>query len=168
MKTYGIDEEPIRESGKRGRRPKPRRVPHPDLDYVQVVKHRKKGRVTSIETAIIFGDKKRIAQRLEASPVSNSINTSFIERNNLSMRQSSRRLTRKTNGFSKERPKLRQHLYLVSGYYHFVKEHLGLRERVNSPNRKWRQRTPAMAGGVTDHIWSADELLIYRVPPTIQ
>jgi hypothetical protein len=57
LKTYGIDEEPTREHAKRGRPKKPIRLPHPDLDYVQVVKHRKKGRVTSIETSIIFGDK---------------------------------------------------------------------------------------------------------------
>jgi len=167
LKTYGVDEQPIREPGKRGRPRKSRRLPHPDLDYVQVMKHRKKRRVVSIETAIVFGDEERIAKRLLASPVSRSINISFVERNNLTMRQSSHRLARKTNGFSKELAKLEAHLDLTSGYYHFVKEHLGLREKVVSTNRRWRPRTPAMAAGITDHIWSTRELLIYRVPPQI-
>lgn len=165
LKTYGINEEPIREPGKRGRPKRPRRLPHPDLDYVQVVKHRKKGRVTSIETSIVFGDKERIMKRLDASPVSKSINTSFVERNNLTMWQSSNRLARKTNGFSKELAKLEAHLDLASGYYHFVKEHLGLREEVINQNRRWRPRTPAMAAGITDHIWSIRELLTYQIPP---
>jgi hypothetical protein len=57
LKTYGIDEEPTIEPAKRGRPKKPIRLTHPDLNCIQVVKHRKKGRVTSIETSIIFGDK---------------------------------------------------------------------------------------------------------------
>jgi len=53
---------------------------------------------------------------------------------------------------------------LASGYYHFVKTHLGLRQKVYDGLRKWRQRTPALAAQITDHIWSTRELLVYRVP----
>ena len=101
---------------------------------------------------------------MEASPVSKSVNTSFIERNNLTLRQYSRRLTRKTNGFSKDISKLEAQLYLALGYYHFVKEHFGLRQESKDNSRKWIQRTPAMAAGITDHIWTTRELMIYRVP----
>jgi hypothetical protein len=80
------------------------------------------------------------------------------------MRQSSRRLARGGNGFSKELCKLESQLYLASGYYHFVKTHLGLRQRILDGTRKWRQRTPALAAQLTDHIWSTRELFVYRVP----
>lgn len=162
LETYGIAQEVARETGKRGRPLK--LIPPPELRYAQVVKKRKKGRVVSIETAIIFGDYEGVKKRLVISPVSKNINTSFVERNNLTMRQSSRRLTRGGNGFSKELHKLESQLYLASGYYHFVKTHLGLRQRVLDSSGKWRQRTPALAAQITDHVWSTRELLIYRVP----
>ena len=164
LENYGIVQEVPRKTGKRGRPPKPKLIPPPELQYAQVVKKRKKGRVVSIETAVIFGDNDEVKKCLAASPTSNNINTSFVERNNLTMRQSSRRLARGGNGFSKEPCKLESQLYLTSGYYHFVKTHLGLRQKVLEYNKKWRQRTPAVSAKITDHIWSARELLTYRVP----
>ena len=163
LETYGIVQEIPRQTGKRGRPPKPKLIPPPALQYAQVVKKRNKGRVVSIETAVIFGDHEEVKKRLEVSPTSKNINTSFVERNNLTMRQSSRRLARGGNGFSKELCKLEPQLCLASGYYHFVKTHLGLRQEVLEDTRKWRQRTPAVAAQITDHIWSARELLTYRV-----
>lgn len=164
LETYGIAQEVHREIGKRGRPPKPRLIPPPELRYAQVVKKRKKGRVVSIETAVIFGDHEEVKKLLAASPVSKNINISFVERNNLTLRQNSRRLTRGGNGFSKELHRLESQLYLASGYYHFVKTHLGLRQKVIDSNRKWQQRTPALAAQIADHIWSTRELLVYRVP----
>jgi hypothetical protein len=103
-------------------------------------------------------------ERLEASPVSRSVNISFVERNNLTLRQQSRRLGRKRNGFSKDITRLEAQLYVALGYYHFFKEHFGLRRESKDNNKKRVQRTRAMAAGITDHIWSTRELLIYRVP----
>lgn len=164
LKTYGITEEVHRTPGKRGRPPEPKRIPPPELRYAQVVKKRKKGRVVSIQTVIIFGDEEEVENLLNASPVSRSINISFVERNNETLRQNSRRLTRKSNGFSKDLSRLEGQLYLASGYYHFVKSHLGLRKRLDHGPKKWLPRTPALAAEITDHIWSARELLVYRVP----
>jgi len=101
--------------------------------------------VVSISTKVIFGKQQEVKRLLEASSVSKSVNISFIERNNLTLRQHSRRLGRKTNGFSKEISKLEAQLYLALGYYHFVKEHLGLRQEFKNNSKKWIQRTPAMA-----------------------
>ena len=164
LETYGIVRDVARETGKRGRPPKGKLIPPPELRYAQVVKKRKKGRVVSIETAIIFGDHEEVKKRLAASPASKNINISFVERNNLTMRQSSRRLARGGNGFPKKLCKLESQLYLASGYYHFIKTHLGLRQKALDSHRKWHQRTPALAAQITDHIWSARELLVYRVP----
>jgi hypothetical protein len=164
LRVYGIPEDIPKGPRKRGRPRKPKLKPPPELRYAQVVKHRRKGRVVSISTKVIFGKEEEIQRLLEVSPVSNKINISFIERNNLTLRQHSRRLTRKTNGFSKDLSKLEAQLYLALGYYHFVKEHFGLRQKSKDDGRKWIQRTPAIAAGITDHIWNTRELLIYRVP----
>lgn len=164
LKVYGIPENIPEGPRKRGRPKKPKLKPPPKLRYAQVVKHRRKGRVVSISTRVIFGKEKEVKRLLKTSPVSKNVNISFIERNNLTLRQHSRRLGRKTNGFSKDISKLEAQLYLALGYYHFVKEHLGLRQESKDNSKKWDQRTPAMAAGITNHIWSTKELLIYRIP----
>lgn len=166
LKRYGILEMTPREPHKRGRPRKARLVPHPDLDYAQVVKHRRKGRVVKVETSVIFGDPKRIAYRLANSPVSNQINIAFVERNNLTLRQSSKRLARKSTGFSKNKKRLGFQLSLAVVYYHFVKVHSSLRLRAEVSGKRRLNRTPAMAAGITDRIWTMKELLGYFVPPT--
>jgi IS1 family transposase len=173
LNVYGVPELIIEIPGKRGRKPIPRLLPPQELDYAVVVKHRHKGQVIKVDTAVVFGDEQRIAKRLSESPVSRNINTSFVERQNLSVRQGSRRLTRKVNGFSKEIEWLEKHLWLSLSYYHFVLPNAGLREPLSEPiptrgsgsPKRWRQVTPAMATGLTDHVWSIEELLTYRVPP---
>jgi hypothetical protein len=75
------------------------------------------------------------------------VSTSFIERQNLTMRMSMRRFTRLTNGFSK---KLENHGHAVAlhyMHYNFCRVHKTLRV------------TPAMEAGLTDHIWSLEELM---------
>lgn len=171
LHTYGTWHKPQRK-GNRGRYPKPKRVPLPDLLYAQVVKTRENGRVVDISTKVVFGDSDTIKARLAISPVSNTINTSFVERDNLTQRQSSRRLTRRTNGFSKEITWLEKQLWLSMAYYHLVLPHKSLRQQLATPEptrgtgspRRWRPVTPAMAAGIADHVWTTTELLSYRVP----
>jgi len=52
----------------------------------------------------------------------------------------------------------------VETIYNFVKPHQSLRREINAGRKRWTQRTPAMAEGLTDHIWSLKELLTFRVP----
>jgi IS1 family transposase len=157
LSVYGIKQE-FPKTGKRGRPRKPVLIAPKKLLYAQVVKRRKKGRVVSITTQVIFGTEKAVAAKLKQSPVSTAINTSFVERNNLTMRHHNRRLVRKTMAFSKKRERLEQQLHLSFAYYHFVKPHLSLRRRVRSKKRKYEKRTPLMAAGITDHVWSMPEL----------
>jgi IS1 family transposase len=171
LHTYGMWYQPQRK-GNRGRYPIPRRVPLPSLLYAQVVKERENGRVVQVSSRVIFGDPEAIAARLAASPVSDTINTSFVERDNLTQRQENRRLTRRTNGFSKEITWFETQLWLSLAYYHLVLPHRSLRQRLPVPEptrgtgapRRWRPATPAMAAGITDHVWTTTELLSYRVP----
>jgi len=143
-----------------------------ELLYAQVVKTRARGRVVAVDHKVVFGDDQRVAECLALLPTSATINTSFVERENLAFRQHNRRLTRKTNAFSKELPWLEKQLWLSLAYTHLVLPHDSLRQelpmceptRGSGSPRRWRLRTPAMAAGLTDHVWTTDELLSYRVP----
>jgi cell fate regulator YaaT (PSP1 superfamily) len=75
------------------------------------------------------------------------ISTSFIERQNLTMRMSMRRFTRLTNGFSKKVENHRAAVALHFAHYNFVRLHRTLRT------------TPAMAANVSSRLWSLDELV---------
>lgn len=171
LHVYGQWYQPTRQ-GDRGRYPDPRRRPPPELLYAQVVKQRERGRVVAVSQRVVFGDSKRLIERLESSPTSAAVNTSFVERENLMLRQHNRRLTRKTNGFSKELLWLEKQLWLSLAYYHLVLPHESLRQelptrqptRGTGSQRRWRPLTPAMAAGMTDHVWTTEELLSYRVP----
>ena len=124
-------------------------------------------------TKIIFGTHDDIVAQLESSPVSSSINTSFVERDNLTQRQSNRRLTRKSNGFSKEIEWFEKQLWLSLAYYHLALPHHSLRQKLSKPEptkgngsqKRWKPVTPAMAAGITDHVWTTKELLSFRTYP---
>src|SRR5438477_8784479 len=82
-----------------------------------------------------------------AIPIPTIISTSYVERQNLTMRMQLRRLTRLTNAFSKKLSHLKAAVALHFAYYNFCRVHSSLRI------------TPAMEAGLTDHVWSIAELL---------
>jgi IS1 family transposase len=174
LKSFGRWMQPERR-GSRGPFPRPRLEPTPDLLYAQVVKHRRKGRVVNITEKIVFGTQAMLDAYLDRSPVSQHLNTAFVERHNGTMRHQNRRFTRKTVSFSKEDYWMERQLHLSLGYYHFCWAHGGLRQKITPPiptkgsgsPKKWQQVTPTMAIGVTDHQWTLEELLTFRVPPPI-
>jgi len=84
---------------------------------------------------------------ISGSPEIKSISTSYVERQNLTMRMHMRRLTRLTNGFSKKMENFKCAVALHFAYYNFVRMHKSLR------------MTPAMAGGVADTVWTVADLI---------
>jgi hypothetical protein len=74
-------------------------VPSPDLLYAQIVKYRRRGHIVAVTTQAIFGRPSAIATRLTSLPTSTTVNTRYVERENLTL-QHNRRLTRKTHGKS--------------------------------------------------------------------
>jgi hypothetical protein len=92
---------PVPSTGKRGRPKKPIVQIDPEMHYAIAHKTWDKRRVVKVERRIVFGKEQDINNILENSPVSHAINTSFVERNNLTLRQHSRRLIRKTMAFPK-------------------------------------------------------------------
>ena len=117
-----------------------------DVDYGQIVKiyeaepigpgRYSPPRVKNTRRSVIAG-----------RPDQSHISTSFVERQNLTMRMSMRRFTRLTNAFSKKRENLEAAVALHFAHYNFVRQHKSLRV------------TPAIAAGVSDRLWSLEELV---------
>ena len=135
-------------------------IPTTGLKFAVVRKVRENGRIHSVHPEIVIGAKRNIQQVLDDSPCSRNINISFVERSHLHQRMNNRRTTRKTLGFSKKLFMHEAQIWLSRGYYHYVRPHSSLRIR-SDDGMRWIPRTPAMAAGVTKHIWSMKELLTF-------
>ena len=117
----------------------------------------------------MFGQSEAIAGVLEAGGCGSQINTAYVERNNLTMRQNNGRLVRKTLSYSKDVELLYWQSELDDAVYNLTRQHRSLRQQSVEPNpsgRKWRSRTPAMAAGLADHVWTLSELLMFKIPPS--
>lgn len=140
-------------------RPPTRKQPQPGWQYLQVVKQRENGRVVGTELRVIYGDEEEVLALLGKS-------TAYIERTHLTMRLFNGRLTRRTLAFSKLLEMYRASAAWEDLVYNLARPLKTLRlEIFNNPKRRWRPRTPAMAAGLTDHIWTVKELLKTVVPP---
>jgi IS1 family transposase len=127
-----------------------------NLCYGQVIKTIEKGKCIDVEKKIIFGDNELLESCLNNSTVSYTINTSFIERSNLTVRQHNHRNERKTQGFSKKFNFHEGHTALTISYYNLCLPHSSLKKYDGS---KPIYVTPAMEAKVTDKIWSMEDLL---------
>ncbi len=111
----------------------------------------------------MFGNEEEILTELEAE--GHTINTAYIERNNLTIRNGVSRVIRKTINYSKKVEMLSAHIFFFFARVNFVKTHEALKIEVNEDKRRWKQRTPAMAANITDHRWSIKELCNFKPPP---
>jgi IS1 family transposase/transposase-like protein len=155
----------------RGPTPKPRWMPLPGLLYAQVVKTMRRRRLVEVKRRVVVGTQAAIDQVLAACGW--QINTSFVERLNLSLRQRVAAIRRRSATSCKSETGLTQPLILFQVYHNFVLPHASLRlplaEAVATHGKgsakMWHPRTPAMAAGLTDHVWTLKEVLMFRVPP---
>src|SRR5215475_10142628 len=153
-------------TGKPGRPKHPVKEPHPELVYGQVIKKKQKGHLQELVYRIRCG-----SQRLEALGL--SISTSLLERLNLTLRHALAPLVRKSGNFCKDRIQMRRRVVLFQAFYNFARPHMSL--RVPLPGQephaagllqpKWCHRTPGMAAGLTDHVWTFRELLTAKFEP---
>lgn len=149
---------PVARKGNIGRHPAPVLRRPQGLVYAQVKKHYQGRRVERVEIRPIFG-KTRLADTLEMLGF-NKVNTSAIERVNGTSRQRNRRKGRKTLAFSKAPRYHRWMSWLSTAMYNFCRSHGGLKLRHES---HVYHRSPAMAAGLTDRIWSTREWLLHPV-----
>jgi IS1 family transposase/transposase-like protein len=153
-------------TGKRGRPRQPVCEPHPELIYGQLVKQKKQGKLLTLSTRVVLG-----AERL--THLGLTISTALVERVNLTLRQALAPLGRKTYSFCKDRERLRQRVVFFQAFYHVARPHMSLRRQLPRRERqrhgairpRWRERTPAMAAGLTDHVWTFRELLTAKFEP---
>src|SRR5215475_1063838 len=151
--------------------PKPRWMPLPGLLYAQVVQSYRRRRIVGVKHQVVFGT--RLAIEAVLARWSWTINTAFVERLNLDIRQRVAAIGRRVNTLCQGEAGLRDQLTLFQVYYNFVVPHASLRQPLRLPQRTngrgsakvGQPCTPAMAAGLTDHVWSLTEVLFYRVPP---
>jgi hypothetical protein len=159
--VYGVWVQPERKPGP-GRPPNPRREMPAGLVYATVCKRRERGRVVEVIRSVVFGMVCLLAVWLRRSKVSNTINTAFVERNNATDRHQNGRKRRKGYGFSRSKRMHDAATYFVSYGYNFCWAVRTLRVK---QGEVWQARTPAMAAGLADHVWSLREWLTYPAKP---
>jgi hypothetical protein len=134
-------------------RPPTKKQPQAGWRYLQVLKQRDRtGRVRGVRAKTVYGDDCEVRELLGES-------TSCVERTHLTSRHMNGRLVRKTLGYSKEVERLRAACEWEDAAYNLARACKTLRVPSEEAGRRWRKRTPAMAAGLTDHIWKIEELL---------
>jgi IS1 family transposase len=158
LQVVGVVYRP-RRRGKVGRKPKPRLVAPKDLFYAQVVKVRDKtGHVVKVSTRVIFGGPRRFFTQLHTWQLGKTIQTAFMERWYGTLRGLVAPLRRRTRCLSWDLTRHRGRVWLLVSLYNFVMPHKSLRQGRS-------QRTPAMAIGLADHVWSYREYIELPVHP---
>jgi IS1 family transposase len=144
----------------RGAVPRPRWMPRPGLLYAQVIKTVRRRRLVRVTHRVVFGTLEAITQVL--APYGWQINTALVERLNLALRHHVAAIGRRVTTLCHQEVGLRQQLMVYQVYHNFVLPHASLHQPLPIPEptngngsaRMWRPRTPAMAAGLTDHVWS--------------
>jgi hypothetical protein len=153
-------------TGKPGRSQQPRKEPHPDLVYGQVVQKKRQGRLQELVSRVVCG-----AKRLEDLGCSSS--TSLLERLPLTLRHARAPLVRKRWRVWKDRPQRRRRVVFLQAFSTFARPHMSLRVPLSEQapddagliQPQWCQRTPGMASGLTDHLWTFRALLTAKFEP---
>lgn len=158
VEAYAVEQVQPR-TGRPGRPKKPKKVLPKELTYATVHKERAKGRVTKVTTRVVFGTKRAVLAALALSLVSTVVNTVLVERDNGSDRNRNRRKVRKTCCFSKDWAVHEAMTYFTMYSYNFCWPVRTLRVEV-APGR-YEPRTPALAAGLTDHVWGIREWATY-------
>ena len=154
-----------------GPTPKPRWMPLPELLYAQVVKTHRRRRLVRVSHRVIFGTLEGVKHVLASQGW--HINTAFVERVNLTIRQHVAAVGRRVITLCKSEEGLRPQLSLYQTYHNFCLPHASLRVPLSQAQptngsgsaKRWQPRTPAMAAELTDHVWTLREILLFRVPP---
>jgi transposase-like protein len=148
-----------------GRRGRPRLVLAAGFQLGQVVKQYMKRRVVGVQQRVVEGTAAGITAVLAATGTGHRIHTAYIERFNATLRSVLVPLVRRGRALAHKGETLQAGMYLVGCAYNYCWAQDSLRRPAPAgAGRKWEQRTPAMAAGLTDHCWTLRELLTYQMP----
>lgn len=130
----------------------------------QVIKERRGRKLVSVTRRAVVGTVRQIERRLRATKTGTQIHTAYIERLNSTFRCSWAHLARRSRSLADREATLVAGMYLVGTVYNLCRFHATLRLEHPTVQRRWQERTPAMAAGLTDHRWTMAELLWWRLP----
>ena len=143
----------LRRKGKVGRKPKPRLVAPDNLFYAQVVKVRDAtGTLVEVTQKVVFGGPRRFFKQLRKRGLGTTIQTAFMERWYGTLRGWVAPLRRRTRCLSWSQVRHQGRIWLIVSLYNFVIPHKSL-------GKGWTKRTPAMAIGLTHHVWSYQDYI---------
>lgn len=144
----------------------PRLRPWDGILIAQVVKQYAGKRVIAIQRRLVQGTMGQVQALLQRTQGGGTINTAYIERLNATFRSRIAALVRRGRALARQTATLHDSMYLVGSVYNFCTYHRSLRLVILLPGdrRHWVPRTPAIAAGITDHRWTVEELLSFRVP----
>ena len=128
----------------------------PACIYGQVIKTRRKNRVIAIDRKLLIGSREQLEDALFNSEDSDTLNTSFVERHNLTIRQGSSYLHRKTAAHARWPHRLQEHLELLRCHYNFIRPHMALQFGTI-------RRTPAMQAGLTSRPLTFRQIFTSRI-----
>jgi hypothetical protein len=131
------------------------------LCIATVIKHTKKKRVVEVTRKVTRGTVEKAQELLALVKGCTEFNTAFIERLNGTFRERLASLTRKCRHAASKSETLERGMYLIGCTYNFCFPH----HELSKPTHFGYSCTPAMAAGLTDHIWSVKELLMYKIAP---
>jgi transposase-like protein len=155
----------FRDPVRTGRAGRPRLVPTAGLLLGQVIKHHAGRRLVSITRRVTRGTAEAITAVLQTTGTGTGINTAYIERLNATFRGALSPLARRGRAPARGAETLTAGMYLVGCIYNFCWVHDSLRVAAGTGSgRKWQERTPAMAAGLTDHCWTIREWLSHSIP----
>jgi transposase-like protein len=138
-----------------------KKVVWPRLYIATVIKRTAKRRVTEVSRRMSYGQWRKAKRLIKASKGGKKVNTSFIERFNGTIRERFAPLTRKCRYAASKMTTVHTGIYLIGCVYNFCSPHYEL-----SKSKGYGfSCTPAMASGLTNHVWSVKELLTYKVAP---
>jgi len=155
-RACGLVRSSLRTAQRTGKRGRPRLLCWPHFVVAQTVKWQAAGRTLGIRVCHLAGNPAQIARLLPSQQV---LATAYIERLNATFRQRLAGLCRRSRCLLRSAASVQTNTYLVGTVYNFCTPHQSL----TTPRRE--PRTPAMAAGVSGHIWSVWELLAYQVAP---
>jgi transposase-like protein len=147
---------------------RPRLVVEPGLLIGQVIKQHSGRRLVGVVRRVVRGTAEAITAVLKRTGTGQGINTAYIERLNATFRARLSGLVRRGRALLHRQEQLQAGAYLVGCAYNWCWEHESLRLPAPAGSgRKWAERTPAMAAGLTDHCWILGEVLQKPVTPTV-
>lgn len=143
-------------------------LPWPDVAIVQVMNQRRGGQRGHFRRQIVQGCPRLIARLIRQTQGKGGINTAFIERLNATVRQRLACLARHSRATVRYTTTLSHSMFLVGCVYNLCTYHrsLALPLHITTRRRRWIHRTPAIAAGLTDHRWSAAELMSLPAAPS--